>query len=423
MVKMMALNQPSQGLTPVLWGMIFFMTIALAQAKDVTHGEFTSSEQKVILSHGPWPMPWSGDPTNKSSGNVSAIDLGERLFFDKKMSLKANLACSSCHIPEYNWTDGLKRGVGQAEVPRNTSSMMNLRYQNWFAIDGAADSLWSQNIRPMLDSKELASTAAHVARYVRNDPDLACRYENSLDQKAQSQDEASVLVGVGKVIAAFIESLVTDLSPFDAYRNALARSDQSAADLYPKAARRGLKVFLGKGECENCHSGPLFTNGEFKNIGSARLNDGTVPADTGRFDGIHKVLGSQFNLASQYNDDTSRRSVERLTQLKVQSHHKGQFKVPSLRNVGYTGPYMHHGELSSLEQVMAFYSASDVNLLRSNTASVVGKPLLLSRAEQDDLVAFLRSLDMERAPSWRGKEYADPPCNLNTVTAPNGYVK
>jgi cytochrome c peroxidase len=379
--------------------------------------EFTPAEINRILSHGPWPMTWTPDASNRVSANGHAIDLGERLFFDEKLSVKENVSCGTCHIAEYNWTDGVKRNKGQAIVDRNTPTLMNMRHHRWFALDGAADSLWSQSMRPIVDPRELASNATHVAQYVRKDADLSCRYEKTFGVNPAKQDDEAVLVGVGKVMAAFQETLVTDLTPFDAFREALARGDHNAASLYPRDARRGLKIFVGKGQCSTCHTGPMFTNGEFHDIGVSHFIDGdSRKVDGGRHDGIKKLTESKFNLLGPYNDDTTRASATKTTHLKPEHRNFGEFKVPSLRNVGYTGPYMHHGEMLSLNDVVRHYSELNVDRLHSDGESIL-KPLKLTQRESADLVAFLQTLNMDRAPPWRGKEYAHPPCVLNAPPA------
>lgn len=212
--------------------------ITQARANEPGLIEFSDAEIQRILSHGPWPMEWTPDVSNRVSANGHAIDLGERLFFDEKLSVKGNVSCGNCHIAEYNWTDGVKRNKGQALVGRNTPTLMNLRHHRWFALDGAADSLWSQSMRPIVDPRELASNAAHVAQYLRKDADLSCRYEKTFGVNPGAQDDEAVLVGVGKAMAAFQETLVTDVTPFDAFRDAVARGDHAAASLYPRDARR-----------------------------------------------------------------------------------------------------------------------------------------------------------------------------------------
>lgn len=388
--------------------------VGMTQANEPGVIEFNEAEVARILSHGPWPMPWARDPSNKVSGNPAAIDLGERLFFDEKLSVKSNVSCGTCHIAEYNWTDGVKRNKGQALVDRNTPTLMNMRHHRWFALDGAADSLWSQSLRPILDARELASNPAHVAQHVRKDADLACRYEKTFGVSPAVQDDEAVLVGVGKVMAAFQETLTTDLTPFDQFRDALARGDKNAASLYPREARRGLQIFIGKGNCSVCHSGPMFTNGEFHNIGAAHVAGDGKKIDGGRLHGIEMLLASKFNLLGPYNDDPARSTASQTKQVKPEQRSFGEFKTPSLRNVGYTSPYMHNGELTSLADVVRHYSELNVERLPSDHGGLL-KPLKLTPRESTDLVAFLQTLNMDRAPPWRGKEYAIPPCVIHSA--------
>ena len=389
------------------------------QANEPGVIEFTESEVSRILSHGPWPIKWTPDPSNRVSGNSHAVDLGERLFFDERLSANDKVSCGTCHIAEYNWTDGVKRNQGLALVDRNTPTLMNLRHHRWFALDGAADSLWSQSIRPLLDARELGSNAAHVAQYVRKDADLSCRYEKSFGVSPSKQDDETVLVGVGKVMAAFQETLTTEFTPFDQFRDALARGDKAAAGLYPREARRGLQIFIGKGNCSTCHTGPMFTNGEFHDIGVSHfVGSDSKKVDGGRHDGIKLLMSSKFNLLGPYNDDASRTSATKTTHLKPEQRNFGEFKVPSLRNVGYTGPYMHSGEMLTLDQVVRHYSDLNVDRLHADGESIL-RPLKLTQRESADLVAFLQTLNMDRAPPWRGKEYAMPPCTLDGKAAVN----
>jgi cytochrome c peroxidase len=410
------------GVTAAGVGMLALTGVTQTLADEPGLIEFNDAEINLILSHGPWPMAWKPDVSNRVSANPHAIDLGERLFFDEKLSVRENVSCGTCHIAEYNWTDGVKRNKGQALVDRNTPTLMNMRHHRWFALDGAADSLWSQSMRPIVDPRELASNATHVAQYLRKDADLSCRYEKTFGVNPAKQDDETVLVGVGKVMAAFQETLVTDLTPFDAFRDALARGDQATVALYPRDARRGLKIFVGKGNCSVCHTGPMFTNGEFHDIGVSHFIDGDgKTVDGGRYDGIKKLTASKFNLLGPYNDDATRATAVKTTHVKSEHRNFGEFKVPSLRNVGYTGPYMHSGELPSLDAVVRHYSELNVDRLHTNGESLL-RPLKLTQRESADLVAFLQTLNMDRAPPWRVKEYAHPPCVINApATAGDSY--
>jgi cytochrome c peroxidase len=258
-----------------------------------------ATEVRAILAHGPWPVPIAADPTNRVSGQRAATELGERLFFDPRLSAGGRFSCGSCHIPERNWTDNRVRGAAAAEVERNTPTLMNLRLGRRFGWDGDGKTLWLQSIRPILDPRELGASARHVAELLRSDRELACRYGRSFGAAPSADDEA-VLADAAKALAAFQETFETPPTPFDQFRNALARGERSA---YPDAARRGLKTFVA--HCSSCHSGPNFSDGEVH-------ANGFTP--------------------------------------------QGRFKVPTLRHLMLTAPYGHHGGLETLADVVRHYS-------------------------------------------------------------------
>src|SRR5256885_4546897 len=165
-----------------------------AGQQDAAKPVFTDAEIKIILSHGPWPAPAQADPSNRVSGKPDAIEFGTRLFFDPRLSASGTLSCSSCHVPERNWTDNLTRGVGMSEVDRNTPTLMNLVASRWYGWSGASDSLWSQSLRPILDERELAATPRHVAQLVREDEQLTCRYRKAFGDRKSTRLNSSHLV-------------------------------------------------------------------------------------------------------------------------------------------------------------------------------------------------------------------------------------
>jgi len=363
--------------------------LLLLVAAPALAATFTDEEARKIASHGPWPAPWSADPSNRVSGNKNAIDLGERLFFERRLSVNGEVSCSRCHLPERNWSDGLPRAVGLKEVDRNAPSVVNVRYHHWFGWDGAHDSLWAQSINPILDARELGMSAASVATFIRSNRDFSCRYQKTFGVAPGTNDE-KVLVDTAKALAAFQETLVSGRTAFDDFRDALARADKAAMAKYPEAAQRGLKVFVGKGACDTCHTGPAFTNGEFHDTGvSFFVRPGEV--DPGRYGGIKKLLSDRMNLLGPYNDDPKRSTAIGTQHVSLEHRNFGEFKVPTLRNLESSMPYMHNGSLASLRDVVKHYSEISPDRLHSDGEQIL-KPLHLTDAETAELVAFLETL-------------------------------
>ena len=360
---------------------------------------FTDAEIKIILSHGPWPAPAQPDPTNRVSGQPDAIEFGTRLFFDQRLSASGTMSCSSCHVPERNWTDNLTRGVGMSEVDRNTPTVMNLAAGRWYGWDGASDSLWSQSLRPILDERELAATPRHVAQLVRNDEQLACRYRKAFGTPPSPTDDEAVFVGVGKALAAFQETLVSGRTPFDRFRDALAGAERrSPIETYSEPAQRGLKIFIGKGGCTTCHSGPNFTGGEFFSTGLSKFAPRGQP-DPGRRAGIRKLMESRFNLLGRYNDDRTGSGAARTREASLEKANPGEFKVPSLRNLILTAPYGRDGGVETVAEVVRHYASLDPVSLHAKDGRPA-KPLALTPREQTDLIVFLQSLSTFSNP-WR----------------------
>ena len=372
--------------------MVLSPGISWADESGTAGPSFNDAELKTILSHGPWPTPIGPDPSNRVSGKPDAIELGTVLFFDQRLSGGGTKACATCHVPERNWTDNLSRGVGMAQLDRNTPTLMNLRGQRWYGWDGGADSLWSQSLRPILDVRELAATPRHVANLLRNDEELSCRYRRVFGASPSPTDDDAVFVNVGKVLAAFQETLVSGRTPFDHFRDALARGESLSSQTYSTPAQRGLQIFIGKGGCSACHSGGNFTSGEFFKTGLSRAESPAKP-DPGRPKGIRELRESRFNLLSAYNDDATGAGAARTRQVAFAEEGDGRFKVPTLRNLMLTGPYGHNGEVDTLAEVVRRHAAD---------GQPAGAPSLTPR-EQTDLVVFLESLSTFANP-WRPEE-------------------
>jgi cytochrome c peroxidase len=347
--------------------------------------DFSKEEIAKILQHGPWPPPLEPDPTNRVSGKPEAISLGEKLFFEPRLSGTGSVLCATCHAPFRHFQDGRARAFGLELVDRNTATVVNARFYRWFGWDGAQDSLWAQSIRPLLDPREMRASAAHVGGVVRS---LFSEDYSKAFGRAPGGDDEALLVDAGKALAAFQETLVSGRTAFDDFRDAIARGERETG--YPPAAQRGLKIFVGKGNCSVCHFGPHFTNGEFADTGVPFfVAPGRV--DAGRHAGIEKLKASSFNLLGRFNDDPSAKSAVGTRHVQAQHRNFGEFRVPGLRGVASTAPYMHNGSLATLRDVAMFYSELNEERLHADGERLL-KPLRLSQAELDDLVVFLESL-------------------------------
>ena len=388
----------------LLLGALLLLAAGGAAAPQVPGAlDFTEAETRAILRHGPWPAPWVRDPSNRASGDPQAIELGERLFFEPRLSPSGKVLCATCHAPFRGWQDGRAHAFGLAETERNTQSLLDVRYQRWFGWDGAGDSLWAQSIRPILEPREMGGSAAQAAALVRGDGELACRFERVFGALPRAADEA-VLAGIGKALAAFQETLVSGRSPFDEFRDALAIGDFSSMKKYPDAAQRGLRIFVGRGNCSACHYGPTFSNGEFHDTGVPFFVKGGV--DPGRHGGIRKLRASMFNLLGRHSDDRTGSSAIKTRQVAEEHRNFGEFKVPSLRNVAQTAPYMHNGSFATLADVVRHYSEINPDRLHSDGESLL-KALRLSATESSDLAAFLESLS-ERSSALAPRRPSEP---------------
>jgi len=383
-------NRHRTGAARLLPALVVAVSAIAAHAGDGALS-FTEAERVAILAHGPWPPPMPPDPSNRVSGQAEAIALGRRLFFDRRLSNDGRRSCATCHDPGKAFADGRPRSVGIQTVDRNAIALANLRLNRWFGWDGAGDSLWAQSIRPILDSKELGLAPEQVRERVTGDPELAAAYAETLGTSPASDAAEPVLVNVAKALAAFQETIVTPRTPFDAFRDALARGDAHRMRRYPLAAQRGLRLFVGTGRCSVCHFGPAFTNGEFDDVGVPHFAEkGRV--DTGRFGGIAALKASPFTLTGRYNDDAQAASGVATRHVEPLHRNWGEFRVPSLRNVARTAPYMHNGSLATLADVVRHYSEVDEDRLHGIPGQRLLRPLHLSPQEQADLVAFLETL-------------------------------
>jgi len=356
--------------------------------------EFSATEKAAILLHGPWPVAMTPDPSNRVSGQSKAIAFGRALFSSRLLSADRKQSCASCHIANAGFSDGRPRSIGSARVDRNALALYNLRLNRWFGWAGQSDNLWAQSLRPILDTKELRATPQMIARRITGHPDFARRYLGLFGSRPATHPPETVLVNIAKALAAYQETIVSGPTPFDAFRDALARGDSAGIAAYPVPAKRGLKIFIGKGKCSICHFGPNFTNGEFHNIGVKHFV-ARSRVDKGRYGGIQQLRASRYNLLGPFNDDKTRSTAGFTKRVRLHPRNWGEFRVPSLRNLALTAPYMHDGSMASLSDVVRHYSELNEDRLHQDGERLL-RALKLSKTESADLVVFLKTLSERR---------------------------
>ena len=275
--------------------------------------------------------------------NAAVASLGERLFFDPILSVDSSISCGSCHKPELGFAtnDRVTPGVGGVLGKRNSPSLLNVGFQPYFMREGGVPSLEMQVLVPLGDATEMAHNVVDAVRRLNRNTG----YRNEFLTVYGDTASAFLLV---RALANFERTLVDFDAPFDHFI-------QGDATALSNEAIKGGKLFYGKAACVQCHSGVLLTDFGFANNGTAIVDS----TDYGR---------------------------ELLTN---ESGDRYVFKVPSLRKVQITAPYMHDGSVSTLADVVEQYNTGGAN--HSYTDSRI-EPLGLSGSEKAQLVAFLEAL-------------------------------
>lgn len=291
-------------------------------------------------------LPAGFPPMNIPADNALTerrVELGKMLFFDKTLSRDSSVSCGSCHFQQNAFSDvvSISSGIEGRKGMRNSPPLFNLGYHPLFFFDGGVPTLELQVLAPVQDENEMDHDFTFAVSRLAQNPTY-----QQLAQIAYNRDfDAFVLT---RAIAAFERTLVSGNSAYDKYIN----GKSSAIN---ESAKRGLLLFeserLG---CTGCHGGFNFTDFSFKNNGLYEAY-----ADSGRM---------------------------RVTALPSD---RDKFKVPSLRNIALTAPYMHDGSFTTLPQVIAHYNSGGA--ANPNKDERI-KPLQLTTQEQNDLLEFLHTL-------------------------------
>lgn len=273
----------------------------------------------------------------------AAWELGKRLFYEPMLSKDGSVSCASCHLPNLAFSDSTKISFGVEKRPgtRNSLPLFNVAFHPYFTREGGVPTLEMQVLVPIQEEHEFATNILHVAELLRKDS----AYQR-MSRKAYGRNMDYYVIT--RALANFERTFISTNSAYDRYfvqdKNSLSEMEKAGMRLF----------FSDKTNCSSCHSGFNFTNYSFRNNG----------------------------LYTEYSDKGRMRLTSKSSDLAL-------FKVPSLRNVEVTGPYMHDGSISSLEEVVEHYNSGGKEHPQK---SELIRPLNLNEKEKSELVAFLKAL-------------------------------
>jgi cytochrome c peroxidase len=313
----------------LVFGLLLVIVVGMITAGRCTH--------PAAQALGPVPFPDDNPLT------AEKIELGRKLFFDKRLSDDNSIACVDCHHPEKAFTDGKVKssGIHGGMTDRNAPSLLNCAYLPRVMFDGELKTLEMQVIVPVQEHSEMSSDMLQLIKELRAVPE----YEAAAQRIFGRTFDPYVLT---RSIASFERSLVSQNSAYDRY----VAGDAKALTVSQK---RGLKLFSEDLYCAQCHPGPHFTTYAVQNNG----------------------------LYTDYGTDQGRFRIDN------KEADRALFKVPGLRNITLTAPYMHDGSFATLEEVLDHYSAGGKGHVNQSKIIV---PFQLNEQQRKDLINFFGSL-------------------------------
>ncbi|MDO8998297.1 MAG: cytochrome c peroxidase [Bacteroidota bacterium] len=268
--------------------------------------------------------------------------LGKKLFYDTSLSLDSSISCSSCHKPALAFSDSiaLSLGVKNLEGTQNAPTLANVAYHPYYTRLGGVSTLEKQILVPIQEHNEFNFNIIEIAKRLQVNQEYL-----QLSRKAYNREFDYYVIT--RALANFERSLISGESKYDKYKQGVVKLSEKEM--------KGMDLFFSKKtNCSECHSGFNFSNYMFENNG----------------------------LYETYKDIGRKRLTEKEEDLE-------KFKVPTLRNIELTAPYMHNGSMKTLEDVVKHYNSGGKNNKQKNN---LVKPLNLTTIEQQNLIAFLKTL-------------------------------
>ena len=340
----------------------------------------------IRLAHAP-PLGLPPVPVPADNPLTRArIELGRKLFFDRRLSINDTLSCATCHIPEQGFTNNELRtpvGVEGRSVLRNSPTLYNVAYQEHLFLDGREISLETQVWQPMTAHNEMAAPSiGYVIRKIRRMGDYDGRFERAFEGRGPD------ILTIGQALASYQRTLLSADSPFDRWYFG------GQADAVDESVKRGFALFAGKAQCIVCHrvqeDHALFVDHQFHNtgLGYATSVGGKEPETT------------RVQLAPGVFAELPRAAIDTVTQQRLPNDlglyrvtespgDRWKFRTQTLRNIALTAPYMHNGRFDTLREVIDFYDRGGVP---NELLSPLIRPLGLEEREKHDLETFLMAL-------------------------------
>ncbi|WP_209313622.1 cytochrome-c peroxidase [Jannaschia formosa] len=349
------------------------------------------------------------DPSNRVADDPRAAELGRAIFFDTRFSGNGKVACATCHLPERQFQDDLPLGQGMGRTDRRTMPLAGMAHAPFLFWDGRKDSLWSQALGPLESTVEHGGDRTLYAHLMKEhyrmdyeaifgplpelsdlprragpiaDPAAATAWAKLGEENREAVNK--VFANIGKAVASYERTILPPETRFDAW---FASSKFPEPGILSEDEIAGLRLFVGKAECVNCHNGPLLTDNHFHNTGVPALRD--LPEDAGRESGARHVLEDPFNCLGPYSDAAEKDCTELRFMAEPDHDMLRAFKTPSLRGAADRPPYMHAGQIGTLDEVLSHYIAAPAAPAGHSEL----RPLDLGQRELSQLKAFLQTLD------------------------------
>ena len=302
--------------------------------------DFTPQQVNAIVAPKKWPKPLY----NPQKDNTQ-FELGKKLFYDPKLSRDGTISCANCHLSFTAFTHvdhAVSHGIDGKKGTRNSPVLINLAWNNTFHWDGGVNHIEMQTINPIQHPLEMDNSLENVIAYLYSNTEY-----KTLFYKAYS-DSAASTKKMFRAFAYFNSQLISSNSKYDRYKNKELKLS--------KQEKNGMKLF--KNNCNSCHTAPLFNSNIYASNG--------------------------LSIDSNYND------LGRYTITNIGSDSL-KFRVPTLRNIEHSYPYMHDGRFNSLREVLDHYT-NNIDTNNPYLSQELRKKIVLSDNDKKDLIAFLKTL-------------------------------